>query len=459
MKKLKFIASAALSACLLLPVAGCGGGLGGGGGTADGKITVLLDIKDKTYLERVIGEFETEYAEQGYTVDPVWTAGGDIQSQQAQKIGIRKAPDVIVGGDMYTEVYNRSLLDLSEFLERDAAEVDVDDILPGIMDSLKNEDGKVVFMPRFFNISLLYYNKTLFDNQKEALLEADITPAPEGTPDAERHYPHLNWTVEDYFKAGEILTHYDSGTASYSQLGSTSVNGWWGEWLIHLRQAGGDMFDENGLVDFDGQAAKDMVQLWYDKAYGNGSTRGKISSAPGESDLGGFQSNKVAMEYGGHTANWPRYDALSDLNWGVTLLPTGTARRAGAEFAVDGYGIFKDSPDKEAAWAFIKFLTDKEGIEGAVAQGYLTVRQSVYDGMAEGVNKARTKLAIDAITGVYGEYAMTLPKQAYFAEVANTLIDPTLALVIAKDSSRLSVEEACAKIHRECNDYIELNYS
>lgn len=427
---------------------------------ADGRITVLFDNKDRNFFEGMIERFEAFYAEEGYTVNPVWTSGADLHSSQATKIGAGSPPDVLVGGDMYTELYSRSLYDLTPLIERDQDELEMDDIVDGIMDRLKDSSGRILYMPRYFNISLLYYNKDLFDQSKTALLQANITAAPAGTPEDELHYPHLNWNVEDYFKAAGVLTKQNSSGA-YTQLGSTLVGGWWGEWLIHLRQSGADIFNQDGYVDFNNDAGKAALQIWRDKAYGNPSLgRPKISAAPGESDFGGFQGLKVAMEYGGHTANWARYDSMSALNWGVTLLPTGLEKRSGAEYAIEAIGIFKNTPNVEASWAFIKFLTNKQGISDSVDIGYLAVRESVVAEMAEGELKDRTMLAMDAINpnGPYGNYAMTLPKFEYFSDITINVIEPILSLMMANDASRISIEEALTRIHKQANDYITLNY-
>jgi ABC-type glycerol-3-phosphate transport system substrate-binding protein len=426
---------------------------------ADGEITVLLDNKDRPYFEAIIDRYEAFYVNEGYKVNPIWTSGSDLHSNQATKIGAGSPPDLLVGGDMYTELYSRSLYDLTPLIERDQEELDMDDFIDGMMDRLKDSSNRTLFMPRFFNISLLYFNKDLFDQSKTALLAADLSDAPEGTPENEIHYPHINWTIDDYFKAAGILTKQNNG--EYTQWGSSMVGGWWGEWLIHLRQSGADIFNQDGYVDFNNEFGRNALQLWRDKAYGNQELqRPKISVSPGQTDFGGFQGLKVAMEYGGHTANWSRYDSLSALNWGVTLLPTGLQRRAGAEYAIEGIGIYKNSPNVEAAWAFIKFLTNKEGISDAVETGYLTVRKSVFNEMEEGIIKNRTQLAIDAINpnGPYGAYAMTLPKFEYFSDITINVIEPILALMLANDGSRISIEEALNRIHKQANDYITLNY-
>ena len=72
------------------------------------------------------------------------------------------APDIIVGGDIHILSQYKYLVPLDELIKRDNADVDVDDFMPEIMDLLK-KDGKTYYLPNFFNTSLLYYNKDLFD--------------------------------------------------------------------------------------------------------------------------------------------------------------------------------------------------------------------------------------------------------------------------------------------------------
>jgi ABC-type glycerol-3-phosphate transport system substrate-binding protein len=419
-------------------------------------ITILVDNKDTDIFRQIFKEFEEQYIDKGWKVNPIWTPGGTIQDDQASKIGGGAAPDIIIGGDMYTETYRRSLIDLKTYIERDADEVDIDDILPGIMDNLVTSDNKTIFMPRFFNLSLLYYNKKLFDASKAALLEAGITAPPAQTPEEQRHYPHIDWTIEDYFKAGAVLTKRNGDDVT--QWGSSLVGGWWGEWLIHLRQSGGDLYNSDGRITFNTQAGKLAMQIYRDKMYGNAELgRSQISVQPGQADLAGFQAQKTAMDYGGHTANWPRFDTISGLEWEVCPLPTGLARRGGAEYAVEGYGIHSSCKNIEAAWALIKFMTNKDGIDNFVDNGYIPIRQSVYDEMAEGARKKRCKLVMDLINpdGPYGAYAMTLPKYETFAAVATEIVQAEIDKMVAKNNPQ-SIEKTVEEIEKKANDYIDL---
>ena len=168
------------------------------------------------------------------------------------------------------------------------------------------------------------------------------------------------------------------------------------------------------------------------------------------------------MIYGGHTANWARYDSIAGLNWGLTVLPTGLSTRNGAEYAIEGFGISKNSKNVEGAWAFITYMTGVQAIQGMTDAGYIPIRTSVYEAMEAGAKKERVALAYEAINpnGKYGRYAMTLPKYEYFVEIANTVASAEIGLMMARenDSTRISIAQCCQNIQKKGNDLIELNY-
>ena len=83
--------------------------------------------------------------------------------------------------------------------------------------------GQYLFIPRWFSVSLLYYNRKLFD-------------------DAHEPYPSADWTWDEYIDSAKRLTRTgpDGRTVVW---GSHIISGWWGEWLTLVRQSGGDLFD------------------------------------------------------------------------------------------------------------------------------------------------------------------------------------------------------------------------
>ena len=216
---------------------------------------MVVENADLDMYKEWFAEFEEKYKEEGYTVKPVPVGGGQIQGKQDNMMASGTAPDIVVGGDIHILSQYKYLVPLDELIKRDNADVDVDDFMPEIMDLLK-KDGKTYYLPNFFNTSLLYYNKDLFD----------IYNANPSNANAKLDYPQNDWTYDDFMNAAKKLTVKSGG--EYSQWGCYSTIGWWGEWLIHVRQAGGDIMNEEGLVTLDTPEAKAGFQRYMDKMYG-----------------------------------------------------------------------------------------------------------------------------------------------------------------------------------------------
>ena len=104
------------------------------------------------------------------------------------------------------------------------------------------------------------------------------------------------------------------------------------------------MSEDGTTCVLDSDEAIKGLEFFYNKTNG-----GSLGFAPGIADdaLGGFAAGKVAMNYGGHTGNWASYNAVEGLNWDIAELPEGSVQKAGAEFAIEGYAISKDTKNAE----------------------------------------------------------------------------------------------------------------
>jgi multiple sugar transport system substrate-binding protein len=76
-------------------------------------------------------------------------------------------------------------------------------------------------------------------------------------------------------------------------------------------------------------------------------------------------------------------DSFPERNWGVVELPEGSAGPATYAFTVC-YGVGTESPNPEAAWEAIDFLTGPEGAAAWTAEfNVMPARQSLRDGWLE----------------------------------------------------------------------------
>lgn len=401
------------------------------------EVTMVIEVSETEIYDHWKEQFEEYYKEEGYKIKFVYVAGGQVQGKQDNLMAAGSPSDIIVGGDVYISNQYRYLVDLTELLTKDDEEVDKDDFIPELIDAVTWNEG-IYYLPNFFNSSLLYYNIDLFDQYNAGV-----------SPDLQITYPSANWSYNDFLNAGKKLT-IGSGN-SFSQWGSFSTIGWWGEWLIHIRQHGGEMMNAQGKVTLDTPEALSGFQAYLDKMSGTN----KISYRTGELELGGFAGGLTAMSYGGHMKDWVDYQSLPDLNWDVELLPKVGENRTG-EFAVNGLGIHKDSKAKTASWNWLKFLTQKRTGEELLEHPYVSVRISERDELLAIPREERK--APHNLEAVYEsiQHNRVLPQFRYFTYVTTTIIQTELTKAV---EGSLTAEEALRRATQYANQYINANYN
>lgn len=381
---------------------------------------IPLDLGRKDY-EEILKEFHKKHPD--IHVEPLWVPASQFQTKFKTLVAAGIPPDIFYCGDVWVAYLRPFLLDLSSYIERDKEEIDFNDFYPRLRKAALYS-GKYYFLPRSFNISLLYYNKKLFNQA--------------GIP-----YPDEKWTWEDYTKAGKKISELKvDGRKAY---GSTIMVGWWGEWLTMVRQSGGQLFNHD-ITEcmLDRPEAINAMKFYSEKI------KLGISPIPGKGPSRGFEGGRYGMVWGGHTGNWKIYNQIKDLDWDIEMLPIGPAGRRGAELAMDAYGISKDCKDPEAAWTFLKFLTSSQSLERFARSGSLVARKSAAEKVF--MNK-ENKSRPENIEAVYKslEYAMTIPQSPDFIELSIEVIQPEIDLLTAEDKD---VEKVCKEAAKSANAFI-----
>lgn len=348
-------------------------------------VTVVMPTQWKAAFEPEINAFNK--ASSTVNIEVNW--GG----AQDQLIAANKSPDIINTGDLFVAAQKNLLLDLTPYIAKDKT-INVKDFYPALLNAVKFQ-GRQLALPYRFNVGLLYYNKTLFDT-------------------ANVNYPTTKWTQKDLIAAGQKLT-------KASQWGIASTPGWWGEWLIHVRQAGGDWL-QDGAVALDSPEAVAGLTFFRDKV-----TKYKMSPGPKDDSLGGFSGGKTAMEYGGHTGNWPSYNAVSSLKWDIQVLPRGPKTSKGAELALEAWGVSAKTANKAAAYEAVKFLTSVKFLTTQWDELRLPpTRQSVAKAaLAVPVAKRQSPQNLEALFGGIAT-GMTLPRTIPFIKVTQEVVQPLI---------------------------------
>ena len=449
-----------LGAAFLFGAAACGG-KGPAGPTSESD-TVRI-VVNSTFQDIYAPMFEEFEQQTKYSVEPVWAS--DVTSRQDTMIGSRDYPDIIVGGDMHMAKYERILLDLS-FLKTDE-EFDFGDFYTELISPLE-QDGKLLFVPRFFNTGLLYYNKDVITDPAD--------------------YPTEEWKYEDFYAIAQKYSKNLTGQEDSRYYGVALDNFYWGEWATLVRQAGGELMNEGGYIALDTDEAKRGIELFAKNSFGftgadvyegtlqpytgegrayetvNAGAGARISPDGLEMGFEGFGSGRYAFQYGGHTQNIPIYrnmDAKNgNLDFDVALLPLvkgadGTYSRSGGELSIDALGIYEKTKAYDAAVAFIKFMTGKEGIRMQAAAGYMPPRKSIAQELLA-VPKAE-RPAPQNLEAVFDslEYNEILPNISYFVDVMQNVVQEKFGELMNRVAT---VEQVAQEATEEANQQINLMY-
>ncbi len=376
----------------------------------DDTLRIALDKEDQDRYDQLFAYFT---AETGIEINA--TYGEDI----GKLVGTNDEPDIIKTSTVAVLAMKDSLLDLTPYIEADA-ELDTSIYIDAIIDAL-TIDGKIYALPTSLNTSLLYYNKTLFDERESELREAlDLTPE-------QSHYPQAGWTYDDYRDAGVALSEYTvdvNGDRHYSQFGAETQLNWWGEWLVYLRQMGGSFYvsgSNNRVSALDSEAAYDATAFFVAKSMGDATEKfapDAIESASGFS----FMSGNTAMMLGGHLGDWFSYEALG-LDWDIQILPVPTDRpdARGGELSADAFGISVRSDKPADAFAFLKMWAGEEGAKQMYRNNKVGALKNMEDIIASLPEADQKDIDISVLFDAVA-LAEPLPREQDFSKVMRELV-------------------------------------
>ena len=381
-------------------------------------ITPLRDL-----YEAEVAAFEKLHPE--IEVRIFWVPGSEYNVKLKTLAAAHQLPDLFFSGDVWVSYLRPFSRDLTPLVQRDAAEMGLDDFFPQIRRAMQL-DGSYYILPEYLNLSLLYYNRRMF--------------AAAGQPE-----PTAAWTWDDLVRAGQALTR-PGENGSPPVWGCSRVEGWWGEWLIYVRQAGGKVFTPDGRrCLLDSPEAIAGLKFYLEK-----STRHHFSAPAGFEPLNGFVNQRVAMIVGGHINYWTNYNQIPGLDWDVQLLPAGPVSRSGGELAIAGYSISRESRHPEEAWALAKFLTRPAAIAAVVARGNLAVRRSVAEAVMHAPGPRSLPRKLEAAYAQY-DYGEPIPHHANYIEIMFQAVQPEIDRMLLGE---LTPEEAGRRSAEAVNAFL-----
>lgn len=255
-----------------------------------------------------------------------------------------KVPDLVqVATEGQRLFASRGLVEpIDAYLERDKDELEdfFNDIDPRLRQwsSLSSPDGKTYYLPGEFNTMCVWYNSDMF--QQAGIDEPDDS-----------------WTWDDFLTIAKKLTKPGVFGMQVQAAYFTGIMPW-------VLTNGANVLDSKWThATLNTSAAQEAVQFMRDMV------AQKISPAPGGTydPYGATAQGKLAMFGGGR---WPIVNIreLGIVNkMKIVAWPQKTQQ--GSPVGWNAYPIMKGSQNKEAAWAFVKFITSKEASEYFATQG------------------------------------------------------------------------------------------
>lgn len=244
--------------------------------------------------------------------------------------------DIVWAGSFYDNKYS---MDLTDWVKRDAKELDLGDYYPVILKSLGQWQDHYVAFPFAGYANVLAYRKDLF---KAAGLEV---------PQTSEEF------VADAIKLTDPAKK-QYGFVANGQLGAASAQ----DWMQYNTQLGGSILGKDGKPALNSDANIHSLEVYkelFDKAAPPGAIQYDWGGRE-ESFRQGLAAMMQTWSVGAPAYNDPAQSKIAG-NAGITLSPV--AKGLPPSYGVGGWGmaINNDASEqhKEAAWAFIKWLDSK----------------------------------------------------------------------------------------------------
>jgi multiple sugar transport system substrate-binding protein len=337
-------------------------------------------------------------------------------------------------GNFNDPVTQDALLTLDPFLDADA-DIDGGDFYPTVFEAFTAQ-GQTWGLPGQINITLIEYNKDLFDA-------------------AGVDYPQNDWTTDDFLAAAVALTQGEGETKQYGYVPDLFEPA---DMLNMMDRLGAKLIDDSSdppTLTLDDPATIEAVR-WYTGLTTEHDVKPVLMTSLTGAAATAVQERQVLLDQG-RAAMWTNsaYNVLlgeedeGESNTGAVPLPAGTGDALGSGYqTVTGYFISADTESREACWEWIKYLTDQPN----VGLG-LPSRQSVAE------SSAYRQQVGDELTDAYlasMENATQPPFSQQISDENSWLNYPILWLYGAYDqilNEGIAVEEALIAAQQLVDEY------
>ena len=323
-----------------------GGGSAGAGGQS--KVTLRFVTNhgesDVPLFQTVIEAFAQAHPE--IAIDHLDIAGNEFYDTINTQGVAQQLPDVWYTRTFDVPVYaNKSwTTNLQPLIDRDAAEVNVDDFWPAEVAQMRWNNDLYALPYDFSNVGI-YYNKKMFD-------------------DAGVAYPVDGWTWPDLVETGLRFAQQD-GNGQFTSWGLLLYN--W-DWVFHglLMGWGGKIFsDDLSECIIDSQENRDCFSFFIEAR--KQGLYPEAGAAPAGVDP--FAAGLVPMAFQGSWATTSMRANIGDkFDFDCAAMPLSPAGNNCINAAGGAWGIASNTQNLEAAWTFVKFLTSTESTNTLISE-------------------------------------------------------------------------------------------
>ncbi|MGI6148472.1 MAG: sugar ABC transporter substrate-binding protein [Firmicutes bacterium] len=246
------------------------------------------------------------------------------------------APDLMhmSVGYVYDYADRGLLLNLQPYFDRD---LDPDNYYAEPMKAARYpsmETGDLYAMPYAFVMSVLHYNKDMFDAAGVA-------------------YPTDDWTWDDLLEAAKALTKDFDGDGKIDQWGLYFKPDYYVLDAMIYAFGGRVLSEDLTQVMLDSDEAEAAVQFLVDLMW-----KHQVSPSPqiyhGLGNM--FETGMAAMAIG-NMADLDVYRRIDSFDWDVAMVPGGPARKV-VRMWPDSIAISSSSKHPEEAWEYVKFMVN-----------------------------------------------------------------------------------------------------
>jgi multiple sugar transport system substrate-binding protein len=286
-------------------------------------------------------------------------------------------------------------------------------------------NGKVVGIPAIVDNLAVVYNKTLFEQAKLKL-------------------PDANWTWTQFEADAKALTKpsiKQYGTAYVTPGSEDTV---W-HWEVLLWEAGGQILNSsNTKAAFDSPAGLESLNTLRTMAV----TDHSMYLDPADSPYATlFNSGKLGMLV---TGPWD-LSGFPHVKYGVQVMPAFPGSSAGHQTIAgpDNWVIFNNGAAQvSAAEKFVLWLTAKAQAKAfSLATGDLPIRQSVANapGFETDMNKALP--GVDTFIANLGNVKQARPQIATYPQISQVLGTMIVSVLLGKSQPQAALDQAAAKVN------------